>query len=298
MTARPTPLAGCSRSVLFAPGNHPRRAGKALASGADVVVLDLEDAVPAAEKAAARSVVAGVLQGDRRARVYLRVNAVGNAECEADMRLAAACGVEGVVVPKVDNAAVLAIADRLLDGAEREHGLVAGALEVMPIIESAAAVANCDSIACASSRVSRMIFGGADYSLDLDISLDWTPEEQELLYARARLAHASRVARIEAPIDTATLAVRDLERFVRSARNGRTLGFQGKLCLHPDQIEPCHTVFTPSVEELAHARRVLAAFRDAAARGSAATELDGQFIDEPVAERARRMLRRAKLSED
>ena len=296
-TFTPRTPQGPARSVLFAPAHHARRVERALTSGADIVVLDLEDAVPVAEKAAARVALQTVLAAPTHPRLYVRLNAIDSAEFPADLAAVVGGHLEGLVVPKVESAAALAALDEALQVAEQTQRRATHALAVMPIIETAAGVVHCEAIANASTRVTRLIFGAADYSLDMNLSLDWSEDEQELLYARAKIAHASRAARREAPIDTATLQVRDLERFLRSARNGARLGYQGKLCLHPDQIAPCHSVFTPSDADLQHARHVLTAYAQAKAIGSAAIEVDGQFVDEPVAERARRVLQRAGLQE-
>lgn len=286
-----------SRSLLFAPGNHERRVGKALDSVADVVLLDLEDAVPAAEKAAARAIVARALMAPRASgRAYVRINPLGSADYDRDLEAIGGCAIDGIVLPKADGAPGLRAVDESLTVLERDAGLPKGSLDLMPIVETAAAVWNCDAIAAATSRVRRLIFGAADYTLDLD--LEWTAEEHELLFARARIAHASRIAGIEPPIDTAILQVRDTARFVQSARTGRRMGFQGKLCLHPDQVGPCNEVFTPSRDDIERARRVVAAFDAAQEMGSAAIELDGRFIDQPVALHARRVLQRAGQAEE
>jgi citrate lyase subunit beta/citryl-CoA lyase len=149
-------------------------------------------------------------------------------------------------------------------------------------------VESATEIAAASPRVRRLAFGGGDYTNDLD--LEWTVEEHELAYARARLSHASRLASIEQPVDTVVIQVKDVERFRQSAHTGRRMGFAGKLCIHPDQVLPCHEVFTPAPDEVARARAVVAAFDAAEAQGSASIQLDGQFIDYPIVYKARRVL--------
>ena len=191
----------------------------------------LEDAVPAAEKAAARATIGAALARSRQARAYVRINALCGADWEANLRAVVCPMLDGIVLPKVETAAELRELDARLTLLERCVGVKEGALDVMPIIESARGVWDCAVLAAATPRVRRLIFGGADYTLDLD--LEWTPEEHELSFARARLAHASRVAGIEPPIDTAILQVRDAERFVRSARNGKHMGFQGNYACIP-----------------------------------------------------------------
>jgi citrate lyase subunit beta/citryl-CoA lyase len=136
--------------------------------------------------------------------------------------------------------------------------------------------------------VPRLAFGGGDYTSDLDIV--WTAEEHELAYARAKLTHASRVAGIEPPVDTVVVQVNDIGRFRISAANGRRAGFAGKLCIHPDQVGPCNEAFTPTEAEIERARRIVAAFADAEAGGSASIRVEGEFIDYPIVARARRVL--------
>ena len=280
------------RSFLFAPGNHARRVEKALALDADVVILDLEDAVAVAEKLAARDAVCAALQRPRRSLAYVRVNGVDSSWCQHDIRAVVGPRLDGLVLPKAESAAAVRQVDRWLAEAESCAGLAVSSLDLMPIIETARGVESAQEIASACARVRRLAFGGGDYTQDLD--LVWTEDEHELAYARAKLSHASRVAGIDAPIDTVVLQVRDTERFVRSARIGRNMGFQGKLCIHPDQVAACNTVFAPSPDEVAHAHRVLAAFEQAEAQGLASIQVEGLFVDYPIANKARRLLARAE----
>ena len=155
--------------MLFAPGNHARRVASALASAADVVVLDLEDAVPAAEKVAARAMVAAASRGRGALRLYVRVNVPGGVEFERDLEAITGCTIDGIVVPKAEAAPALVDIDARLSVVEGRMGLPAGAFDLMPIVETAAGVSNCEAIASASPRVRRLIFGGADYTLDLDL---------------------------------------------------------------------------------------------------------------------------------
>jgi citrate lyase subunit beta/citryl-CoA lyase len=279
---------GGLRSVLFAPGNHARRVEKALQSDADAVVLDLEDAVPIAAKEATRSLVVEAMKRPRAGFGYVRVNAFETRWCMTDLDAVVGPWLDGVVLPKCESAAQLRAIDARITELERTGGVPGGTLDLMPIVETACGIQASDEIAAACPRVHRLAFGGADYTNDLD--LEWTAEERELDYARARLTHASRIAGIEPPIDTVVIQVKDMERFLASAHNGRRMGFQGKLLIHPDQIAPCHAVFTPSAAEVARAAAVVAAFEAAEASGSASIQLDGQFIDYPVVHRARRVL--------
>ena len=279
--------------MLFAPANHARRAEKALVSTADVVVLDLEDSVPASEKAAARTAVGRILSNPSHPRLYVRLNHPSGKWFADDLAALAGPWFEGVVLPKIEHPDELRDVESSLQRIEHSLGIPLGKLKLLPIIETAIGVAQVDAIAAASSRSLTLIFGAADYSLDLGLGLEWGRDELELLYARSRIAHACRLGDLDPPIDAAILQVRNIEDFKSSARNGRRFGFQGKLCLHPDQIGPCHEIFTPDPAQVKNAQQVLAAYTEAVSRGEAAIEVDGMFVDEPVAERARRLIRRA-----
>jgi len=277
-----------ARSFLFAPGNHERRAAKVFQSGADVAILDLEDAVAVDEKAAARESVVRALQVPRSGLGFVRVNGVETPWCWADLQAIVGPGLDGVMVPKVESAAQLQVLDWVLTQLERERGLVVGALPLLPIIETALGERHLEALAVASPRVRRFAFGGADYSLDLD--LQWTVGEQEFDYLRSRLVHVSRAAGLAAPIDTVTVQVKEPERFATSAARARQFGLYGKLLIHPDQVALCHEAFAPSAAEVARAQKIVEAFAAAEAEGVASLRVDGEFVDYPVVEKARRVL--------
>jgi citrate lyase subunit beta/citryl-CoA lyase len=276
------------RSYLFAPGNHPRKVEKVFGAGADAVILDLEDAVAIAEKEATRAVVVAAMRLPRQLRGYVRVNAADTRWCMADIDAVAGPWLDGIVLPKAESAEQVRHVGERISECERRVGMPLGTLELMPLVETALGVESAAAIAAGSPRVARLAFGGGDYTHDLD--LVWTDAEVELAYARARLAHASRIAGIEPPVDTVVLQVRDVEAFRRSAHHGRSMGFAGKLCIHPDQVQACNEVFTPSRAEVERALAVVRAFEAAEAGGSASIQLDGQFIDYPVVDKARRVL--------
>lgn len=282
-----SPPAGL-RSFLFAPANHPRKVEKLLVSGADAVILDLEDAVAVAEKEAARAQAVAAMKQPRSARGYVRINGFDSRYWMADLEAVVGPWIDGIVLPKAEGAEQLRAVDVRISQMERRAGMKEGTLELMPLVETAKGIENATAIAGASARVRRLSFGGGDYTNDLD--LIWTAEERELDYARARLAHASRVAGIEPPVDTVVIQVKDTQRFLQSAQNGRRMGFQGKLCIHPDQVAPCNTAFTPTAEEVAHARAVIGAFQAAEAAGSASIQLNGYFIDYPILYKAQRVI--------
>jgi citrate lyase subunit beta / citryl-CoA lyase len=281
------------RSFLFAPGNHARRVEKALTLPADAVILDLEDAVAISEKPATRELVVAAYNQPRHGKLYVRVNAYSTEWCYSDIVAIARSGLDGMILPKVETSDQLRSVDWLLSGLERERGLPVGGIDLVPIIETALGMSNIGAIAGSGSRTKRLAFGAGDYTLDL--GMIWSRDESELLPARSAVVMASRAAGIEPPFDTVWADLRDAEGFARSARLAAALGFQGKMCIHPDQIAVTNATFSPTEQQLSWAKRVVAAFEEAEARGLASIQLDGQFIDYPIVQRARQVVSRGAL---
>ena len=284
------------RSFLFVPGNDQRKLAKVFGVGADAVILDLEDAVAIAEKEDARATVNEALQSARSCLGYVRVNALGSGYCREDLEAVVARGVDGIVLPKVESSECLEAVDGMLAAFEERAGLEVGAIDLMPIVETALGVESAIDIVRSDTRVKRLSFGAGDYTLDLDY--EWNADEAVLDFARTRLSHASRIGGLEPPIDAAVVQVSDDDRFLMSARRGRSFGFAGKLCIHPRQVTLCHGVFTPGTEELERARAIVAAFEAAEAAGSASVQLDGYFIDYPIVSKAQRTLALAERLEE
>ena len=265
------------RTYLFVPGNRPDRFAKALASGADAVVLDLEDAVSADTKASARAAVhAWFAAADphHRARAVVRINDAGSPEHAADLRLIAEAGVPVVMLPKAETVAQVA------------RVRAAAGPRVLALIETARGVEQAAAVAAADG-VTRLVFGTLDLALDLDLDIEQASDG--LGYAAGRLAVASRIAGLPAPVAGVTPQLGDRARLLGDLAWSRRHGFGAKLCIHPAQVEPIHTALAPDAEALAWAHRVLAA--DRAAPGAA--RLDGRMIDRPVVLQAARTLARA-----
>jgi len=284
------PAISLLRSFLFAPGNHARRVEKALTLDADAVILDLEDAVATAEKPATRAVVAATLARPRSGLLYVRVNAADTEFCCGDLVAVVQPGLDGIILPKVESPATLTTIDWVLLQIERERGLAERSIDLIPIIETARGLRDIDAILASGTRVKRVAFGAGDFTLD--VNMIWSRNETELSYARARIVTASRAAGIEAPLDTVWVDLQDSEGLEASARAALAYGFQGKMCIHPNQVPVVNRVFTPSAEEIAFADRVVAAFATAEAEGIASIQLDGRFIDYPIVYRAQRVLER------
>ena len=284
---------GPFRSLLFAPGNHPRKAEKVFGAGADAAILDLEDAVPLAEKPATRAAVVEALKRPRDGLGYVRVNAFDTEFCQGDLAQVVGPWLDGIVLPKAESAAELQSVDNQVAKLESDQDMEPGAIDIVPIIETAKGLAAVSDIAGGGSRVRRLSFGAVDFAKDMGMRL--TLDEWELTPARAAIALASRVARLDAPLDTVWVHYRDKVGLKESAGRVRDLGFQGKFCIHPGQVAVVNEAFTPSGEEVAKAENIIAAFEEAEAAGSASIVVDGFFVDYPVVDQARRMLELVKM---
>jgi len=276
------------RSFLFAPGNHPRRVEKALSLDADAAILDLEDACPIAEKKATRTVVVAACQRPRKCLGYVRVNAATTEFGYGDIVAVVQRGIDGIILPKLESDDEIRAVDWVISNLEKERGLPVGEFDVIPIIETGKGMANIRAITAAGTRVKRIAFGAGDFTLDM--SIDWSRAETELLPYRSECVLASRAAEIEAPIDTVWVDLKDLEGFMNSTRHIKSLGFQGKMCIHPDQVPVANEILSPSAADVEWSRKVVQAFEAAEKAGSASIQLEGKFIDYPIVYRARRVL--------
>jgi citrate lyase subunit beta / citryl-CoA lyase len=286
-----------NRSFLFAPGNVARRVEKALTLDADAVILDLEDSVAPSDKPATRKLIAQAVGKPRRPRLYVRVNAASTPFCFADLVETVHKGVDGVVLPKVESAAELHAVDWMLANLERERGIPEASIDLIPQLETAAGVQRIERIVQAGNlrtykparwRVKRVAFGAGDFANDVGLSVSM--DEPELAEARARLVMISRAAGLENPLDSPWFHLKEPAGFQRALERSRRGGFQGRLCIHPDQIAPVNAAYTPSAEDLAQAERIVTAFREAEARGAAAIVVDGQMVDYPIVHRAQALL--------
>jgi citrate lyase subunit beta/citryl-CoA lyase len=195
-------------------------------------------------------------------------------------------GLDGLLLPKAESAADVRTVDWLTGELERERGMAHGSVDLIPIIETGKGLAAIGDICASGARLQRVVFGAADFTLDMN--LQWTRGEAELAHARAAIVLASRVAGLEAPIDTVWARLQDAEGLRASAQTSLDMGFQGRMCIHPDQIGIVHDVFTPSTDEHARALKIVAAFEEAERAGLASIRVDGQFVDYPIVAKARR----------
>ncbi|TQM14230.1 HpcH/HpaI aldolase/citrate lyase family protein [Pseudonocardia kunmingensis] len=277
------------RTLLFVPGDRPERIGKAVATTADAVAVDLEDAVAPDAKARAREAVPGAVAATPpRAGLFLRVNALDTPHFADDMATVAALlpRLAGVLLPKVEDARAVQRLDELLTGLEAAAGRPVGATAVLPIVETARGVLAAPAVAAAGPRVATLLFGTLDLASDLGVTP--TVDGRELLHARSQVVLATAAAGLPGPLDGPHAALDDADGLVRASVLARELGFTGKVVLHPRQLAPVQEAFSPTAAELARAREVVAAAREA---GSGAFRLaDGTFVDAPVLRRATALL--------
>lgn len=271
------PLSAPARSWLFVPATRHERFGKAAASGADRVILDLEDAVAPAEKRDACQALLGAVLPDS-VPVYLRVNGHGTEWFEEDLAVAARLPLTGVLVPKADTGEHVALA---ADALPSSHRLV-------PIVETAIGLWNVLEVARAP-QVERLAFGAVDFELDTGMR----DEGDAMAHARSRMVVASRVAALPPPIDSVSLTIDGDDVIAADAARSRRFGFAGKLSIHPRQLAPIHRAFRPGDADLDWARGLLAALAARSPDDHAAFSHRGTMVDRPVLQRARLILAQA-----
>jgi citrate lyase subunit beta/citryl-CoA lyase len=281
------------RTALFVPGNRPDRVDKAVHAKADAVIIDLEDAVPMAHKVETRAKVREKVLQYLDKQIIVRVNGLTTGFVEGDLDEVAVEGLRCIMFPKVEESRNVREINRLLSDIEKKRGMAPGAVTIIPLIESAKAVQNIFRILSEKVEPQRIVtvaFGAADYTLDM--GMEMSKDAKELDYPRSRIAVSCRAAGVAPPLDTPFLIdLKDAEALKADARRGRQLGFQGKLCIHPNQVGPCNEVFSPTEDEIHFSERVIQAFEEAESKGSGAIQLEGKFIDYPIVERSRRVLK-------
>jgi citrate lyase beta subunit len=261
-----------ARTVLFVPADQPRKVERALASSADAVILDLEDAVAPEQREAARAAVEAAARSSHSPALFVRVNDPLGDDGARDLELVRELALGAVVVPKADP--------------ERLDALGPLAAPVVAIVETAAGLAGVERVA-ANDSVGALMLGAEDLALEL--RLEPLPGEQHLLFPRSRLVMHSAAAGIAPPLDTVHVDVGDDAGLAASAARARALGFGGKACVHPRQLDVVAEAFAPRAEEVAWASRVVEAFERERPSGGVIA-IDGQMVDRPVLERARRVL--------
>jgi citrate lyase subunit beta/citryl-CoA lyase len=270
------------RSILYVPGNNDKMIGKSSGLGADIVTLDLEDSVPPAEKANARQISAAALEavGAGGSEVYVRLNNWETLMTDDDLEAVVQKGLTGVTLAKCGHADDVKRLDWKLDELERRRGLARGSIKISVLLETAKGVMNAYPALLASPRMVSAIFGAVDYTKDMRVKL--TSEGEEQKYARRHVAVAARAAGVVA-IDAPFVAYQDQEAFEANVRDGRQMGYEGRMIIHPSQIDVCNRMYAPDPADVEWAVGVVKAFEEEAiAKGSAAISYKGKMVDTPV----------------
>ena len=282
------------RSLLFVPASSEKFFAKAKASQADTLIFDLEDAVAPERKPAARETMKEVLHDSGFARFErtVRINALDTPYFLDDVLAMVAAGADGLVVPKTNSVDGILFVDRLVALAEQRAGRAAGSVVLVPLIEQPAAIGNAFAIARATSRIAGIAFGHGDFSLAMGINAA-PSTEGVVFHARCQVVMAAKAAGIT-PIDNVFLDIPDVEGLIGETRQGKHLGYEGKACIHPSQVEPVNAVYTPTPEEVMYARELVAVFEQGVAEGKGAVAFRGRMIDGPIADIERIVLDRAR----
>jgi citrate lyase subunit beta/citryl-CoA lyase len=282
-----------ARSFLFAPGTRDDLLRKALESDADAVIFDLEDSVPAAEKAGARRRLEAVLEGRPAGPpMWVRINAYQGGHWRDDVAAVVRPGVRGLRLPKVRSADVVREIADAVAAAEQANGLPAGTMKLAATVETAEGVLAAPEIA-RSARIRHLVFGAADFAADVGAEPD--DQELETLFARSQLVIASRAAGLEPPVAGAFTRLDDLSGLERSTRRYARLGFFGRSCIHPRQVAIVNGIFTPSPARLARAQEIVLAHAEAALAGAGGVVLaDGEFVDAAAVRREDALLQLAR----
>ncbi len=277
------------RSLLFVPGNQPKMLEKAAGCSPDAFVPDMEDSVPVEEKVNARHITASFLPqlAKAGALVIPRVNAMDTGLLEDDLAAVIGPHIEGVSVGKICTPQDIVYVSDVIAGLEEKAGVPVGQTKLLPWIETAMAIVHCYEILAASPRVIGAAFGAEDFTHDMGI--ERAEDDSEVAVPRSITCVASRAADVLA-LDTPFFGFRDLDALRQNALVSKKIGFKGKFAIHPAQIDTINEVFSPSAEDIDHARRVVAVFEEAERDGRGSTSLDGKVIDVPVMKRARTLL--------
>jgi citrate lyase subunit beta / citryl-CoA lyase len=272
------------RSMLFVPGHKSSWAEKAVAAGADAVILDLEDSVPAGDKDTARTTVRETIgrlaAQDIRADVWVRPNSFDSGLFGADVEAVLGAGLAGLFLPKVFTAEEIVRIDAVVSHIEQRDGLPAGSIGLIVSFETAVSMAHCEEIAAASPRVSSLLGAtGPNADVGRELGFEFTAAGLETLYLRSRIILAARAAGLHHPVAGVWQDLADLDGLRRFAEDNRGLGYRGLVLIHPSHVAVANEVFTPSAETVEFYRRMIDAFRKAEAQGSAAVDFEGQHID-------------------
>ena len=282
--------ASLMRSLLFCPANEPRKVARLSGSGADAVVLDLEDAVAEAEKIPARKSAREALSTLRDVFRCVRVNPFETGLTSGDVEAVVGDDLDALLLPKAETLQDMRRFDRLIARAEAKASLVSGRIGVIALVETCAGIEAANDIARSGSRLITLVFGSGDLGTDLGMPTIRGDLSSALAYGRAKIVYDARAAGLPPPLDGPFLHVRDQVRLEQDCLVSRSLGHSGRVCIHPDQVPVVNRVYGPDPDEVRFARKVVEAFTEAERAGSASIAVDGVFVDYPIIHKAQRII--------
>ena len=279
------------RSILFVPGSRPEFLPKAIAAGPDALVLDLEDSVPPAIKDEARKHVAAELAGSAGRLTFIRINHPDAGNLEKDLSVLAPHSAQAIMLPKVEKLQEVIAVDRLLTGFERDNGIEPHAIGIMVGVESSIGLRNLfAALGCTPRARGAVLASAEEGDLMVDICGHWTPSGEALAYARGKFVCDARAAGATHLLDGAFMNLQGTDALRQESQLARTLGFSGKVAIHPRQVPVINEVFSPTSAEIDRARKLLEVFRAAEAEGRGAVQFQGMMVDYANVKRAERIL--------
>ena len=284
------------RSILFVPANRQRMLDKAPTTGADAILLDLEDAVPEEEKVGAREMVRQYIPTLDGRPLFVRISAASTGLARGDLEAAVVAGLHGVFIPKVDSPDDVRTVAAWLDELEVSAGIVHGSVELICMLESARGVRLGYEIATSSTRVVSLLFAsGENGDFQSDMGCDWSVAGTEMLYARSKVVLDSRAAGLAYVLDGVFVDIDNADGLVADTTLSKRLGYTGRTIIHPKHIDPVNRIYTPSNDEVDYYRELLVAFENGLAQGRGAVTFRGKMIDYAMAARAHRVLERSEM---
>jgi citrate lyase subunit beta-like protein len=282
------------RALLYMPGDNWKMITKSITLGVDSICMDMEDATAINKKAEARATIARALQelDFGKSEKLARINSVGSGWEKDDIETILPCRPDGIVIPKVESFEHVDWASKIIEAAELKYGWPVNSIRVLIGAETAKAILNLKEIA-AHPRLDAIIFGGEDFAASIGATR--TKDATELLYARQAVVVACAANDLQA-IDIVTIDYKDIETLRAESEFGARLGYDGKQIIHPVQVEPVQTAFTPGEESIIYAKRIIESFEASQKEGKGAYSLDGKMIDMPLLKNAQKVLERAKAA--
>jgi citrate lyase subunit beta / citryl-CoA lyase len=279
------------RSILFIPGDRQRMLDKGPTTGADALILDLEDAVAVQAKTMARQMIREYIPSLQGMPVFVRLNAVSTGLTRDDLESVVVPGLTGVFLAKAESVDEVAQVAGWLDELEPAAGVAAGTVDIVCMLESANSVRLGYDIATSSPRVASVVCSsGQNGDLQTDLACDWSLEGTELLYSRSKVLLDARAAGIRHPLDGVFVDIDNIDGLIADTTLSKRLGYKGRAIIHPKHVEHVNRIFTPPPEEVAYYRGLLATFEAAVADGRASATYEGKMIDYAMATRARQVL--------